>query len=413
MEVLFENKGSRYSFDFTDYKLKCDVSRISARDGHSICRLMVTTYHKSYNPHILGDNFNLTSSRSRTSLAKDLAARYHPKDIIVDWPNILEYISQKSVIEYEKGEPFLEICSTDAVGELEYLIDPIAPKSKPTIIFGDPGAGKSQLIGILNTIMMLPWEDNDLRLIAPNQREKCGFLDYEADADDMRRFLSKLASGMGLPPIPMLYRHCDIPLIKDMESIGNYIDHLKLTCLMVDSASLASGGDLNSMQVAQDYIRACRQLRITTISLAHTSKDRESKAKTILGSVLFEAGARSVWECRGQEDEEHNSFDIALFHRKSNLSKKSKPLGYRISYTADGNVVQWHDPSSVPEFLERMSANKRILDALKHGKLSTKELVEKLSDLKRSTIDGNLKRLKDAGVISGDSNSWNLTCKMV
>jgi len=407
MDVTFENKGSRYLFDFKEYQLRCEVSRVHASHDKAICKLLVTTYHPDYNPHLLGDNFNLTSSRSRSTLAKDLATRYHPKGLTIDWKNVLEYVSQKAVTEFERGEPVLEITSEDQVGELEYLIYPIAPVGKPTFIFGEPGSGKSQLCGLFNMVMLLPWTENPLHLTISDKPIRCIFLDYEADVEDMRRLLKSFVAGMGLPQVNMYYRRCDQPIAKDVESIRAYIDELGAECLLIDSASMAAGGDLNRMEVAQEYIRALRQLKITSISLAHTSKDRESKNKTILGSVLFEAGARSVWECRGQEDEDHNAFDIALFHRKSNLSKKSKPLGYRITYNEEGNTIEWLDPKSVPEFMERMSTNQRVLDALKKGKLSSQELIGQL-DVKPNTVTVALKRLLKAQRITGDSKGWGL-----
>ena len=133
---------------------------------------------------------------------------------------------------------------------------------------------------------------------------------------------------------------------------------------------------------------------------------KENKSKTIIGSVLWEAGARSVWEVRGEEEED--TFNIGLFHRKSNLSKKSPPLAFRITYENNLPVnITWHDPKSIPEFMERMGVNQRILEMLKRGRFSTEELVETL-DAKRNTIDAAVRRLKKSDNITGDSKGWML-----
>lgn len=403
-EATFEAKGSKYIFTWPDFLLQAEVSRIHVNHERTICQLIFTTSHPNAHPHLLQTRFNLESSRSRSELAKDMGARYKI-DSPIDWKNLLEYISVKALREYEKGDPVILISSTDEIAPLEYLIYPIAPLGKPTCIFGDPGSGKSQFLGVLNLICTLPWYDNPLKLIAPPNPTPVLFLDFEADPDDLRRQLKYLVNGMELARLELHYRHCSLPLEDDLEGIRSHLEDIKSSVIFVDSTSLAAGGDLNRMDVATGYIRALRQLNCTSISVAHTSKDRESSNKTIIGSVLFEAGFRSVWECRGQGDE--TTLDIALLHRKSNLSSKIHPLGYRFTYGESYTTIDWYDPKNVPEFVERMGTNQRVLDALRRGRKSTAELVEIL-EIKRNSVDQAVRRLSKAGKIVGDSQSWGL-----
>ena len=346
-------------------------------------------------------SFNFSSSQTRKQLVNSLTEKFPEWK----WLEIIDELSRRIQKLATEGEPVLELTSSDEVSPLEYLVHPIIPLGKPTAIFGDPGSGKSQLLLILAIVAALPWTDNPLRLIAPTKPTPILYLDYEADPDDFRRSLKGFAEGMELGVLPVFYRRCSLPIADDLEAIRNHADAVKAQAIFVDSTSLAANGDLNRMDVAASYIRALRQLKLTSVSLTHTSKDRDARIKTIIGSVLFEAGFRSVFECRGQEDE--NLLDIALFHRKFNLGGKLKPLGYRINYNCSGNTVEWHDPRSVPEFIERMSVNQRILSALKDERLSTVELVEIL-ELKRNTVDVALKRLVNADRITGDSKSWGL-----
>lgn len=353
--------------------------------------------------HILRTRLNFESSTTRARLAKDLTERFPLKDF--DWPEGIEYIAEKTMRELEHGEPVVTVNSNDDIGELEYLIHPLVPTGKPTVIFGDPGAGKSQLAVIMGMVVSLPWQGNPLRLEPPEDPVKVLFLDYEADIDDIKRQLKKFTDGMGLGYCSLEYRRCSLPIADDIEGIRNYIDDLKIGCLIIDSVSLAAGGDLNKMDMATSYFRALRQLNITSVSLAHTSKDRESKTRTILGSVLFEAGARSVWELRANEGDD--CLDMALFHRKANLSKKYHDIGFRINYMPNGNSVEYLNPKSVPDFLERMSVNQRILELLKCGKLSTEQIVEQL-EIKRSIVDTSISRLRKSGKVVGISSSWGL-----
>lgn len=402
----FSNKSSKYIFTWPE--VICEVGRIHLNHERTSCQLIFTNPEDKL--HILRTRLNIETDVARKRLAKELSERYPVKGL--DWQDTIEYIAEKTMRELEHGEPVVTIQSTDEYSDLKYLIHPVVPEGKPTAIFGDPGSGKSQLAVILSMVMSLPWSGNPLKLGAPDKPAKVLFLDYEADIEDIRRQLSLFTQGMDLGYGSMDYRRCSLPIADDIEGIRNYIEELGARCLIIDSVSLAAGGDLNRMDVATNYVRSLRSLGpdITTISLAHTSKDRESKVKTILGSVLFEAGFRSVWEIRAIEGED--SLDVALFHRKANLSKKFQDIGFRINYTDSGNVIEWLNPKSVPEFLERMSARKQILETLKHGKVSSKDLEEQL-EIKPSTLRVNLMRLKKAGMITGDANGWGLSSKEI
>jgi len=346
----------------------------------------------------------LEASSSKSRLAKDLAGLLSLKKDT--WQDIVEYISEKSLRELEQGEPVIEITSLDDTIPLEYIIYPILPKGKPTVIFGDPGSGKSQQAVLFSIMMALPWHDNPLKLKVRDVPSVPLFLDYEADADDVRRQVTALVNGMDLGYMRLHYRRCTLPLHEDIEAIMNHAEVVKADCLIIDSTSLAAGNDLNKMEAASNYFRALRQTQMTTLSLSHTSKDRELKSKTIIGSVLWEAGARSVWESRVVEGDD--CLDVALFHRKSNLARKSPPIGFQIHYENDLPVnVVWHDCSSVPEFIERMGTNQRVLQTLKHGKFSSVQLSEEL-DIKRSAIDVSVSRLSKKNIINGDSKGWYL-----
>lgn len=404
-EPTFESKGYKYLLTWPDIKLHAEVSRVMANHDSTRCLIVFSSSHEEANPHILQTRLNLESTRSRNELAKDLASRYPIRDY--DWRALTEYLTVKVLREYERGEPVLEISSADELQPLEYLVHPIAPKLKPTVIFGEPGSGKSQFAVVLTIVLCLPWHDNPLRLTPPNRPTPVLFLDYEADPEDIQRQLVSLAKGMGLPYVNLHYRRCSLPLADDIDSIRQHAEDIGAEVVIIDSISLAAGDDPSKPNVATTFMRQVRQLRLTSISLAHTSKDTESRKKTIFGSIMWEAGARSVWEAKGQEDDD--ALDIALFHRKSNLSRKFKPQGYRITYEGDYPTdIRWHNPTDVAEFLERMSTNDRILNLLKEGATSKEQICEAL-EIKENTARVALHRLQKKGLIVHlPSTGWGL-----
>jgi len=405
-DPIFENKGTRYIISWPDIKLHAEVSRISLNHDSIKCVCTFTSTLEGAEPHILQTRLNLESSRARNELAKDLAARY-PIGVPVDWRAITEYLAVKVLREYEKGEPVILLSSEDDTKPLEYLLHPIAPLLKPTVIFGEPGSGKSQLAIIFCITLCLPWHDNPLRLKPPDTPVITLFLDYEADAEDIQRQLTALTRGMGLPYVELHYRRCSLPLAEDIEAIRKHVEDINAQCVIVDSVSLAAGDDPSKPNVATAYFRHLRQLHVTSISLAHTSKEKGVQTKTIFGSVMWEAGARSVWEIQGQEDEDW--FDIALFHRKANLSKKFPPQGYRLTYQDGAPVkISWHNPKDVAEFIDKMPVTDRVIELLKtEGALPLEEIAEEL-EVSPNSARVAVHRLKKKGRVTKVGKNWGL-----
>jgi DNA-binding transcriptional ArsR family regulator len=126
--------------------------------------------------------------------------------------------------------------------------------------------------------------------------------------------------------------------------------------------------------------------------------------------VLWEAGARSVWEIQSQEEE--NTLNIALFHRKANMSKRFSPQGYQIEYQDDlPYQISWHNPKDVVEFVERMSTGDRILDLLREGKQEFTVICQTL-DITPNTARVTLYRLKKKGlVVKLGEDTWGLATR--
>ena len=400
----FSQTVGGYSFSWPDRFISISVKRLRDHsDGRLTGEVAITTTAPGYGPLLHRALFNFSSTTARRQLIKEMESKYE----WVPWPEVLEELCDRVLNAYREGEPIILITSEDEVKPLEYLIEPIVPLKKPTVIFGDPGSGKSQLCVILNILIAIPWTDNPLRLKAPSKPITALFCDYEADVEDICRQIKALSRGMELPTIPLYYRRCTLPIADDIESIRNHIESIGAKAIFIDSISLAAGGDLNKIEIATAYFRTLRQLKVTSISVGHTSKDRESKIKTILGSVLFEAGARNIFEIRAREDEDKNVLDLALLHRKANLDRKTKPLGYRITYSEEGTTIAWHDPKSVPEFVERMGTNWRIIELLKEGPRTSKEIREILH-VTADSCRVALNRLKAKNIVIKSGDKWGL-----
>lgn len=400
---IFINKSSKYIFTWKE--VECEVARMHIGHDTTSCQLIFSKGDK----HILRTRINIETHSARSKLAKELEAAFPIKDKTWNWDDCVEYIVEKSMRALEHGEPVITLETTDEIAPLEYLLYPLIPLGKSTAIFAPPGKGKSQLAVLISLILRLPWPENPLNLVPPDKPVKLLYLDYEGDKDDILRPLSLIVKGMELGWCDMEYRRCFLPLIDDIDGIKNHMEEKGCTVLMIDSTSMAAGGDLIKMDIATAYSRAIRQLGsgVTTVSLAHTAKNNDTGGSnpSVLGSVLFTAGFRSIWELASSEFE--GGLDLALMHRKANLSKKHKDIGFRLNYLEDRTIIEYLDPKSIPDFVERMSVNARVIDRLKRGKISSQELMIELR-LTRPQVDVAIKRLRDKKLIAGASDGWYL-----
>ena len=242
------------------------------------------------------------------------------------------------------------------------------------------------------------WKDNPGRLDIANKKERCLWLDYETDQSVIAWQLASIKRGNNFEaPNQIFYRRCSSPLADDLEQIKQAIDEYKATCLFIDSLGLACGGDLNSAEPALRFFAALRQLKITPVILAHTARNTDSNNKHIYGSMFFEAQSRNVWELVKSNDDE-DSIVIGLYHKKPPpFGKLHKPLGYKFTFDNDNNKTyfEYNDPKSVDELLERMGTNTKIIEALKYGPLTPKELESKGIKNPRTALS----RLKRKGII--------------
>lgn len=394
-----------FTYEWAEEQLKVEVSRLHdhSRDGTITGELLISTTAPGAPPHLHQANFNFSASTTRTQLAKLLATRYAEPD----WYAVLEQVCVYTLDRIRKGEPVVELWAGDEIEPPVYLLPPLVVQNQPNAIFGAPGAAKSTVALILSQIMVLPWRENPIGLVAPAHPVSCLYLDWETDKATVLWQLTMLGRGMQLPAV-IQYRHCAVPLAQDLEQIRKWIVDTKSELIIIDSLGLACGGELKEAEPALKFFAAFRQLRTTALILAHTSKDRESKTKSIYGSVYFEAGMRNIWEIAKRQEPEDDDMDIALFHRKPPpFAKLSQPIGLHISYDGDKMIVGQGQPQTVGEFVERMGIQTQIMNFLKDGPRSPLDIAANL-EIKDANCRNALSRLKAQGRIVKLADKYGL-----
>ena len=346
---------------------------------------------------------NLLATTTMNSIAKRLEK--NSQDI--PWTDILTYITGKTLEIARRGEPAVEIWpSEDDDLTPSYLLEPILYLNHPAVIFGDYGSLKSLFSLATAYIVQLPYHDNDLGLITPTESTRCLYLDYEDDPSSFRRRWSALERGFNKGAMPILYRRMTGTLSDSIEQLQRIIHDKSISLIIVDSLGPAARGNLNDPEPAIKYHAALRQLGTTSLTLAHTSKDQFTKKRTIFGSVFFTNLARSVWECKAEQETGEDEAVISLKHTKANLSRLHPPLGYRFMFTDNTIKIVKADLRDTGLSGE-LPLSLRIKDLLRGGAMPVKEIAEVL-EANEATTRTAINRMAKKGQLIKVGESWGL-----
>ncbi|MFC1980259.1 AAA family ATPase [Chloroflexota bacterium] len=346
---------------------------------------------------------NLLATPTMTSLAKRLEK--NSQEIL--WTDVLTYITGKTMEIARRGEPAIEIWpSEDDTLEVEYLLKPLIYLNHPAVIFGEYGSLKSLCSLATAYVVQLPFHDNNLGLITAKESTRCLYLDYEDDPSSFRKRWSALERGFGKGAMPILYRRMTGTLSDSIEQLQRIIHDKNIGLIIVDSLGPAARGNLNDPEPAIKYHAALRQLGVTSLTLAHTSKDQFTKKKTIFGSVFFTNLARSVWECKAEQETGEDEAIISLKHTKANLSRLHSPLGYKFTFT-DNNITVVKVDLRDTGLSEELPLSLRIMDLLRGGPMTVKKIAEVL-EANEASVRTITNRLSKKGHLIKVGESWGL-----
>jgi len=346
-------------------------------------------------------NFNAAQSRAR--LAKTL----QELDSEHKWLAIMNQLCLLVIDLVRQGEPVEEIWpSEDDNLRASYLLYPLLYLNHPTIIFGDYGSLKSLMALVIGYVVQLPYRDNTMGLTTTKESAVCLYLDYEDDKTSFRRRWSALERGFGEGGIPILYRRMTSTVYDSVEQLLPIIHDKKISLIITDSLGPAARGNLNDSEPAIKYHAALRQLGVTSLTLAHTSKDQFTKKKSVFGSVFFTNLARSVWECKAEQEIEEDEAVISLKHTKANLSRLHPPLGYHFSFTENMISIDHIDLKDTGLSGE-LPLSTRIKDLLRRGSITVKEIATIL-DANEASVRTITNRLYKRNQLVNIDGKWGL-----
>ena len=353
---------------------------------------------------VKGIKFNINSLMMRKRIAEGLKSENE-----INWNQILADVSWRAIKFYRNGDAPVEIWpSVDDDLKPTYLLEPLLYLNHPTVLFGDYGSLKSLVALSITYLVQLPYYNNPLGLITLKESTPCLYLDYEDDPSSFKKRWSALESGFNQGAMPVLYRRMTATISDSAEQLRNIISDKKTKLVIVDSLGPAARGNLNDPEPAIKYHAALRQLGITSLTLAHTAKDSLTKKRSIFGSVFFTNLARSVWECKAEQETGEDEAIISLKHNKANLSKLHSPLGYHFAFTENSIKITKTD-LALTSLSGELPLSWQIKNVLKRGPFSVKEIAEEL-EKEEDTIGRSLRRMKTKKqVVKLENNSWGLS----
>jgi hypothetical protein len=401
-----------YILEWEDIALLITVKRLDVHsDGRVTGDIEIKNSSKEHPVILLPyTQFNFSAERTRSQTAKQLKEKYPDSEI--EWIELFDYLGYKIQDLAHLGSPVSEVWPDDEIQVPEYLIKPYIIRGVSNIIYGEKGVNKSTLVYLMGMSMMIPEWENPLGFETLTRPVKCLVLDWETEEYIFKYYLSRLSKGMGIPKCPLYYRHCNLPLSEEVEAIESYIKETGAEVLIIDSLAAAAGGEqgeLKGSQSALQFNSAIRKLGKTTLIIAQTAKNQETNKKTIYGSVIFTYYARNIFElCRG-DNEDTDTIHLGLFHRECNLGKKYPPAGFCLEFNDASKAISiTSEPLRIDEFISKVTTQSRILDLLKRGALSTKEMADTL-EMKVPSVTVIINRLRQKSKVVKVGEKWGLS----
>lgn len=316
-------------------------------------------------------NYNMTSTSSRENLLRYLNKRWE-----INWTEPLETLSRLCSAHLRAGEPIVDLREYMQRPHAQWALAKLILDDQPTILFGPGGTGKS-LISLAAMVSL------DLGLtilgLSPTPGHHGIYLDWESTSYEHGGRYRQIMEGAGASAEEheMLHLPCAGPLSDNATRIKQHIDTKGVTFAILDSAGYACGGEgPEKSDSVLRFFEAVRFLKIPTLIIAHDTK--VGSRGMPFGSVYWHNAARSTWEIKNQRVAGENTLRVGLFHRKSNVSKLEKPLGFSIEFSEPEISFTAIDVQGVPELAKETNIPDQIAAVLSDGALDILSIGDEL-----------------------------------
>ena len=394
--------GNTYLLDFTEENVRIRLDHIRAKQDTIMGEIMVAIMGPGVAPRLHQAKLNLMSTSSRHTLAKHLNTRLE----LDDWDGLIELACIHVVNSYREGEPPCEVGDMPVSPDIRYQIHPIIFQNEANLIYAPGATGKSYLACFLGMLVQSNLDMCGLRVTQANVL----YLDFETSAYEIDQRLKALKAGAGLNSNGnFTYRFCAQALASDLEALQRIVLDKNIGMVVVDSVGSACGGEPESAEVVLRYFMALRTLKITSLSIDHTTKEGKGGP---FGSVYKINNSRSVFELRQAQETDAERMSLGLYHRKSNRGKLLKPMAFEFVFFDGGQslLVERADIKDSPQLAAGMPQQDQIASVLASGGLTPQAIAEETS-LNEDSVRRVLVRYKGRRFVKLLDGQWGLAYK--
>lgn len=395
-EPTLTRQLSGLSFTWPSLSLTLNLSRIRESGGETKAELTAN----NGTGILTHQSLNLLAGRSRGQLAKELQGK-HPISS-PSWETILETVCVRGLHELRRGDP-IQLLQPHEQPNVPFLINPLVYQKHQTLIYAPGGSCKSYLALYLALLACHGAYQNGLRALPTPVL----YLDYELDAETIGTRLTRLYKGHPeLSEATPYYRACHLPLHEEVDILSQEIQDKGIGLVIIDSAIMACGDDLNSTAAPRSLQRALRQLGCASIVLSHCAKN--SEAKTAYGNVFFQNLCRNQYEVE-LVDEGEQEKRIVLTHRKINFGAFQQPYGLAFNFEHEACTVTTFNPlDEESQDTDTLPLPSRIRNLLEDGlPRLTKEIAEALHE-KPDHVRVTLNRLDRKKWSKSSDGKWTV-----
>ena len=202
-------------------------------------------------------------------------------------------------------------------------------------------------------------------------------------------------------------RRCVGRLVDDVEWLAETVQSKGIDLVVVDSAVPACGGNPNEPESVQGLFYGLRQLEVTSLIVAHVSKNTTAgPVTTPYGSVFWSNLSRNVWQAEKKQELGEDSMVVALRHRKTNVGPLLKPVSLKLSFSPSFKVERVSSDEYQTLVRRGGPLAERMAAALGDGAMSSSALAEAIG-AKPNSVRTTLAR-KEERFVKLPGGMWGL-----
>lgn len=336
-------------------------------------------------------------------------------------------ISNGTGTDQSKGRTRLASTAFCAMGPpvpRRYLVEGLIPESYPALFYGDGGVAKS-LLALSLGLAVAGNAESWLGRTIP-EGGKVLYVDFELDAAEQNRRVSRLARAEGLGTVPEGLRYMSALGVRARHAFEDALEECQthgVKLLIADSLGPALEGDAEAARDViafhNEVVEPFRAAGIAVVLIDHQSKMQAGEryqSKRAFGSVYKSNLCRSVVQVEAMERAE-NALTVRLRQNKHNFGALAEPFGAKLQFTEEMIAVQPTD-LEVADLAEEgtLNARDRIQLAIQTlGEGTRREINELVSDLAPGTMKKELAKLKDLGktAATGDKREGQEVIRLI